>query len=51
MSFLIDESGATAIEYGFFAGLFLICFFVSIAFVFGNISNAANVLVEALTIA
>ena len=51
MSFLTNENGATAIEYGVLSGFAMLSFYVPLSLVFGDISSAANVLIEALTIA
>ena len=51
MSFLMNEKGATAIEYGVFTGFAFFSFYVPLSFVFNDISSAAHALIEALTIA
>ena len=51
MSFLKSEEGVTAIEYGVLSGFAFFCFYIPLSLVFGDITTATHVLIDALTIA
>tara|TARA_R100001509_G_C4844301_1_gene207731 strand:- start:261 stop:413 length:153 start_codon:yes stop_codon:yes gene_type:complete len=50
MSFINDETGATAIEYGILSGFGFTLISVTYAMAFDSITGAMNILVTALTV-